>query len=106
MDPLDRARLKLLHGEIVDLKRTPDALPLLLDAARQLEPLDVSLSRDAYLAALRAATVAGRLGPGMTEVARAALQAPREPDEPRAVDRLVDGLAVRFTEVTPPAPPC
>ena len=38
LDPLDRARLKLLHGEIVNLKRTPDALPLLLDAARQLEP--------------------------------------------------------------------
>jgi DNA-binding CsgD family transcriptional regulator len=98
LDPLDRGRLKLLHGEIVDLRRTPDALPLLLDAARQLEPLDVSLSRDAYLAALRAATVAGRLGPGMTEVARAALEAPRGPGEPRAVDRLVDGLALRFTD--------
>ena len=98
VDPLDRARLKLLHGEIVDLRRTPDALPLLLDAAKQLEPLDVSLSRDAYLAALRAASVAGRLGPGMLEVARAALQAPRVPGEPRAVDLLVDGLAVRFTD--------
>ena len=82
----------------MDLRRTPDALPLLLDAARQLEPLDVSLSRDAYLAALRAATVAGRLGPGVTEVARAALDAPRGPGEPRAVDRLVDGLALRFTD--------
>ena len=82
----------------MDLSRAAAALPLLLDAARQLEPLDVSLSRDAYLAALRAASVAGRLGPGMTEVARAALDAPRVPDEPRAVDRLVDGLAVRFTD--------
>ena len=98
LDPLDRARLKLLHGEIVDLRRTPEALPLLLDAARQLEPLDVPLSRDAYLSALRVASVAGRLGPGTLEVARAALQAPRVPGEPRAVDRLVDGLAVRFTD--------
>ncbi|HXO07195.1 MAG TPA: AAA family ATPase, partial [Solirubrobacteraceae bacterium] len=97
LDALDRARLKLLHGEIVDLGRTPDALPLLLEAARQLEPLDVSLSRDAYLTALRAASAAGRVGPGMLEVARAALAAPRPPDEPRAVDLLVDGLAVRFT---------
>ena len=64
MDPLDRARLKLLHGEIVDLRRTPDALPLLLDAARQLEPLDVPLSRDAYLAALRAATRRRQARPG------------------------------------------
>jgi DNA-binding CsgD family transcriptional regulator len=99
LDPLDQAKLKFLHGWIeVDLSRGAAALPLLLDAARQLEPLDASLSRDAYLAALRAASVAGRLGPGMTEVARAALEAPRKPDEPRAVDRLVDGLAVRLTD--------
>jgi DNA-binding CsgD family transcriptional regulator len=99
LDPLDRARLKFLHGQIeVDLSHGPAALPLLLDAARQLEPLDVPLSRDAYLAALRAASVAGRLGPGMLEVARAALEAPRLPDERRAVDLLVDGLAVRFTD--------
>ena len=98
LDALDRARAKLLHGEIVDLRRTPEALPLLLDAARQLEPLDVPLSRHAYLSAIRVATVAGRLGPGTLEVARRALKAPRVPDEPRAVDVLVDGLAVRFTD--------
>jgi DNA-binding CsgD family transcriptional regulator len=97
MDPLERAKLKLLHGEIVDLRRTPDALPLLLDAAKQLERLDVPLSRHAYLSAIRAACVAGRLGPGPLEAARAALQAPRVQGEPRAVDLLVDGLAVRFT---------
>ncbi len=99
LDALDHARLKLLHGQIeVDLSHGAAALPLLLDAARQLEPLDASLSRDAYLAALRAGSVAGRLGPGMIDVARAALEAPRVPGEPRAVDRLVDGLAVRFTD--------
>jgi DNA-binding CsgD family transcriptional regulator len=99
LEPLDHARLKFLHGQIeVDLSRGAAALPLLLDAARQLEPLDASLSRDAYLAALRAASVAGRLGPGMTEVARAALQAPPAPDASRAVDWLVDGLAVRYTD--------
>ena len=99
LEPLDLARLKLLHGQIeVDLSRGAAALPLLLDAARRLEPLDAPLSRDAYLAALRAASVAGRLGPGMIEVARAALQAPCVRGEPRTVDRLVDGLAVRFTD--------
>ena len=68
LEPLDLARLKLLHGQIeVDLSRGAAALPLLLDAARRLEPLDAPLSRDAYLAALRAASVAGRLGPGMIE---------------------------------------
>jgi DNA-binding CsgD family transcriptional regulator len=99
LDPFHRATLDLLHGWIeVDLSHGDAALPLLLDAARQLEPLDVSTSRDAYLAALRAASVAGRLGPGMTDVARSALQAPRAAGEPRAVDLLVDGLAVRFTD--------
>src|SRR6202042_120708 len=98
MEPLDRAKLRLLHGEIVDLRRTPEALPLLLDAAKQLEPLDVPLSRHAYLSAIRVATVAGRLGPGTLEGARPALQARRVPGEPRAVDLLVDGLAVRFTD--------
>ena len=98
MDPLDRARLKLLQGEIVDLRRTPDALPLLIDAAKQLERLDVPLSRHAYLSAIRAACVAGRLGPGPLEAARAALRAPRVQGELRAVDLLVDGLAVRFTD--------
>ncbi|MFX8778207.1 hypothetical protein ABTM50_20280, partial [Acinetobacter baumannii] len=61
LDALDRARLKLLHGQIdVDRSHGAAALPLLLDAAGQLEPLDPFLARDAYLAALRAASVAGR----------------------------------------------
>jgi DNA-binding CsgD family transcriptional regulator len=96
--PSDRARRTLLHGLIeLDLMHAVAALPLLLDAAKRFEPLDVLLSRDAYVAALLAAHIAGRFGPGMQEVARAALQAPAVPDEPRAVDRLVDGLAARFT---------
>ncbi len=98
MDPLDRARRELLEGLIeLDLMHAVAALPLLLDAARQLEPLDVRLSRDAYVAALLAAHIAGRFGPGMQKVASAALQAPCVPDDPRAVDRLIDGLAARFT---------
>ena len=98
LDPLDGARRKLLHGEIeIDQSRAVAALPLLLNAAGQLEQLDVPLAREAYLAALLAASVAGRFGPGTLEVARAALNAPA-PDEPRALDRLVDGLAVRFSD--------
>ena len=97
LDPLDRARGRLLHGEIeIDQSRAVAALPLLVDAAGQLEELDVPLSREAYLAALLAASVAGRFGPGTLEVARAALRAPA-PDDPRPLDRLVDGLAVRFS---------
>ena len=71
---------------------------MLIDAASQLERVDVPLSRHAYLSAIRAACVAGRLSPGPLEAARAALQAPRVQGEPRAVDLLVDALAVRFTD--------
>ena len=99
LDPLDRARSKHLHGQIeLDLRHAADALPLLLDAARKLETLDPSRSRDAYLGAIRAVSIAGRLGPGTMEVARAALNAPRGRGEPSAFDLLIDGLATRFTE--------
>ena len=98
MDQLDRARVTLLNGLIeLDQMHTLAALPLLLDAAAELAPIDVALSREAYLHALLAAHIAGRFGPGMRKVASAALEAPRVPDVPRAMDRLVDGLAARFT---------
>jgi DNA-binding CsgD family transcriptional regulator len=98
LEPLDRARRTLLQGLIeLDLMHAVAALPLLLDAAKQFEPLDPALSRDAHVAALLAAHIAGRFGPGMREVASAVLQAPPVPDEPRAVDLIVDGLAARFT---------
>src|SRR5262249_30347372 len=56
------------------------------------------LARDTHLEALYAATVAGRFGGGMTEVARAARAAPPRPGRPRAADLLLDGLALRFSD--------
>jgi DNA-binding CsgD family transcriptional regulator len=73
-------------------------VPLLLDAAKRLESLDPDLARETYVEALRAASVAGRLGGGMLAAARAARDAPARPGEPRGVDLLLDGLAVRFTD--------
>ncbi|HEY2319228.1 MAG TPA: AAA family ATPase, partial [Solirubrobacteraceae bacterium] len=94
----DRAMLQRLHGQIaLDLRRAGDAVPLLLDAARRLEPLDQRLMRETYLEALRAASVAGRLGGGVTAAAKAARSAPGTPGPPNATDLLLDGLAVRFT---------
>ena len=59
--------------------RGSDAPPLLLEAARRLEPLDATLARDTYLEALSAAIFAGRLasGTGLRDVAEAARAAPR-----------------------------
>ena len=99
LDELDRATLQRLHGQIaLDLRRGGDAVPLLLDAARRLESLDPGLARETYLEALRAASIAGRLGSGMAAAAQAARNAPPAPGEPRATDLLLDGLAVRFTD--------
>ena len=91
--------LRRLRGQtLLDLRRAAEALPLLVDAARRLEPIDPGLARDTHLEAVRAASVAGRLGPGMLEAANAARTAPPRPGGPRAVDLLLDGLAVRFTD--------
>jgi DNA-binding CsgD family transcriptional regulator/Tfp pilus assembly protein PilF len=74
--------------------RGRDAPPLLLKAARRLEPIDIDLCRATYLRALQASMFAGRLALGgeVLEVARAAAAAPR-PQRVRAPDLFLDGLA-------------
>ena len=95
----DRAMLQRLNGQIaLDLRRGGDAVPLLLDAARRLESFDPSLARETYLEALRAASIAGRLGSGIAQAAAVARDAQARPGEPRAIDLLLDGLALRFTD--------
>jgi DNA-binding CsgD family transcriptional regulator len=95
----DRATLQRLRGQIaLDLRRGGDAVPLLLAAAGQFEPLDPALARETYLEALRAASIAGRLGGGVRAAAEAARRAPASAGVPRAIDLLLEGLAVRFTD--------
>jgi DNA-binding CsgD family transcriptional regulator len=74
--------------------------PLLLRAAKRLEPLDRSLARETYLEALTATLFTGRLhaGVGVLEVAGAARSAPPAAEPPRATDLLLDGLAALTTE--------
>ena len=101
LDELQRARADLLRAQIAfAVNRGSDAPPLLLKAAKRLEPLDVRLSRETYLEALWAAMFVGRLasGGGLLEVAQAARGAPRSSQPPRAADRLLDGLALLITE--------
>jgi DNA-binding CsgD family transcriptional regulator len=99
LDEFDRATLQRLHGQLaLDLRRGEDAVPPLLDAARRLESLDPGLARTTYLEALRAASVAGRLGSSMPAAAKASRSAPPRPGPPRAIDLLLDGLAIRFTD--------
>jgi DNA-binding CsgD family transcriptional regulator len=101
LDELQRARLTRLRGEAVfALRRGLDAPPLLLDAAKQFEPLDGGSAREAYLQALGASIFAGRLNGsvGPREVAAAARGAPLGQEPARPIDLLLDGLVTKYTE--------
>jgi DNA-binding CsgD family transcriptional regulator len=101
LDELHRAGVDLLRAQIAFIvSRGRDAMPLLLDAAKRLEPLDVGCARETYLDALWVALVFGGPegdGGGIHEVAKAA-RGVQAPEPTRAADLLLDGLAVLFTE--------
>jgi DNA-binding CsgD family transcriptional regulator len=101
LDELQRARLERLRAQVTFARtRGSDAAPLLLDAAKRLEPLDAGLARETYLEVLRAEIFAGRLsgGRGVRDAAEMARAAPPRPGPPRAIDLLLDGLVTRFTD--------
>jgi DNA-binding CsgD family transcriptional regulator len=96
LDELEQARAQLLHAQITfAMTRGRDAPPLLLEAAKRLEPLDPRLARETYLEAFAAALSADRLvrGGDAREVAVAVLAADWERST-RACDLLLDGLAL------------
>jgi DNA-binding CsgD family transcriptional regulator len=100
-DELQRTRAELLRGQIAFASSAgSDAPPLLLKAARRLEPFDPELARETYLDAWGAALFAGRLATdgGLLEVSRAARSAPAPTHPPRPSDLLLDGLAALVTE--------
>ncbi len=101
-DELLAARCELLRAKMAfAASRGVDAPPLLLAAAKRLERLDPLESRKAYLGALMASILVGRLSTeqhnSAPSVAEAALRAPAAPDPPRVIDLLLDGLIVRVT---------
>jgi len=101
LDELQHARLERLRAQLAfAVSRGSDAPPLLLAAAKRLEPLNGELARETYLEALAAAIFAGRLGGGrgVREMAEAARAAPPAPQPARTVDLLLDGLTSRFTD--------
>jgi DNA-binding CsgD family transcriptional regulator len=100
IDDLQRARLERLGAQIAFAShRGRDAPPLLLAAAKRLDPLDATMARETYLEAIEAAMFAGRLGtgPGEREVAEAARASAPEQAE-GAADLLLGALVTRFTE--------
>ena len=100
VDELQRARVERLRAQIVFARgRGRDAPPLLLGAARRLDPLDARLARETYLEAIASAMFAGRLGTGLDEreIAEVARGASRV-SSPSATDGLLDALVTRFTD--------
>jgi DNA-binding CsgD family transcriptional regulator len=101
LDAWQAAQVEHLRGQIAyDQRRDLDAARLLLRAARLFEPLDAALARETHLEAIWAAMFAGDLGRpgGVREAAEAARAAPPGPDPPRAVDVLLDAVALRVTQ--------
>src|SRR6476659_7133890 len=95
------AEAEHLRGQIaLEQQRGSDAAQLLLSAARRLTPLHAPLARETHLEALVAAMWAGDLDRpgGVLAAAEAARAAPAAPDPPRAVDVVLDALAIRLTE--------
>jgi DNA-binding CsgD family transcriptional regulator len=101
LDDLQRARAGLLRGQVALFANAGSEAPaLLLQAARQLEPLDGALARQTYLDAWTAAVFAGQFAQdgSLHEVSRAARSAPAPANPPAPHDLLLDGLAVLGTD--------
>ena len=95
------ARADLLRGRIAFASGLgSDAPPLLLKAAKRLEPLNLDLARETYVDAWQAAFFAGHLaGAGrLLEVSRAARLLPAPTHPPRMVDLVLDGFALLVTD--------
>jgi DNA-binding CsgD family transcriptional regulator len=101
LDELTSARVDLLRGQIAFASGLgSDAPPLLLKAAKRLEPLSIDLARETYLSAWIASMFAGCLaGAGdLVEVSRSARTLPPPERPPRPADLLLDGLARLVTD--------
>jgi DNA-binding CsgD family transcriptional regulator len=105
-----RAQVDLLQAQLAFVSsRGTDATPLLLAAARRLEPLDIGVARETYVDAFSAALFGARLNGsvGVAEVANAARSAPRPAvAEPATADLLLDALVALVDDYEAAVPRC
>ena len=108
LDAVQRARTELLRGHTAFASAaTRDAVPLLVEAARQFETLDRDTARDTYLIAWVAASYAGGMATGMNlaEVSRLARLLPPPTGPAGVAERLLDALSLMVTDgITAAAP--
>jgi DNA-binding CsgD family transcriptional regulator len=101
LDGFQSARAALLrgYGAFVSAYGN-EAAPLLLEAARRLEPFDLSLARRAYLTAWTAATNAQYFGGAdvVLEICRAVRALPPLPPDPHPLDVVLEGFALLSTD--------
>jgi DNA-binding CsgD family transcriptional regulator len=101
LDGFGRARATLLRGHAALASRYGnEAAPLLLEAAKQLEPFDLNLARRAYLTAWHAAAAANYLAGKsvLPEVCRAVCALPPLPPDPDPLDLVIEGFALLVTD--------
>jgi DNA-binding CsgD family transcriptional regulator len=101
LDGFQNARADLLRGHVAFVSGFGnDAAPLLLQAARQLEPYDLDLARTTYLGAYGAAMTAAHLGRTgvFLEICHAARALPPPPAAPHPLGVLLDALALLTTD--------
>jgi DNA-binding CsgD family transcriptional regulator len=108
LDEFQRGRMELLHGMAAYAQRRgSDAPPLLLRAAKTLEPLDLRLARETYLDAWSAALFAGKLATAgsLYHISAEVRRVPPPAEPVRPSDLLLDGFAVLLTDGRPAATP-
>jgi DNA-binding CsgD family transcriptional regulator len=102
LDEFQHARVDLVRGQLAFASGSAsDAPPLLLKAARRLEPIDLDLARETYLTAWGAAFVAAGQAAGkgvLLEICRAVRALPPRLGAPHPIDLLLDGLALLTTD--------
>ena len=110
LEDFQRAQVDLLRAQLAFVSsRGTDATPLLLAAARRLEPLDIGIARETYVDAFSAALFGARLNGsvGIPEVAKAARAAPRPADaEAATADLLLDALVALADDYATAVPRC
>src|SRR4051812_6114477 len=110
VDERQLAQIDLLRAQLAFVSsRGTDATPLLLAAARRLEPLDISVARETYVDAFSAALFGARLngsvdGRAVAEAARAAPHSPAA--EPATADLLLDALVALADDYATAVPLC
>ncbi|WP_369658016.1 AAA family ATPase [Streptomyces sp. RPA4-2] len=100
LDEVGAGQATLLRGQIMSAAKSASAgLPLLLEAAKRLQPYDSALAGQTYRDAIYAALTAGRLATGgVRDVAEAVMSGPGPVDTASRESLLLTGLARVVTE--------